>query len=262
MVTGLRRSVGAMALAVAAVVALALPLTSASDADAAGSRYDVSSWKDPDGVLHRIRWNPCQTVTYAVNPRLAGATAKARSSAVSDVREAFGQVSRQTGITFAFAGRTEEIPRNRDGEKWSSRQRAAEIVVAWIDQDRTAKASNLMTRSGGRYPSGVGGWMMRTWTGSNGWSGAIGRGYVVINADHNRLYRRGFGSGMTRGALLLHEIGHAVGLGHAGATSELMYPTMLDRKRSAYRSGDREGLAKVGSGLGCIAGAGTAWPQI
>ena len=67
---------------------------------------------------------------------------------------------------------------------------------------------------------------------------------------------------MTRGALLLHEIGHAVGLGHVGTTSEIMYPTMLERGSSRYRNGDRTGLHRVGSSLGCIPGASTTWPQI
>jgi hypothetical protein len=66
---------------------------------------------------------------------------------------------------------------------------------------------------------------------------------VVLNADHNRLYARGFGAGTTRGALLLHEIGHVMGLGHVGTTRELMYPTMLERGSSNYKSGDRTGLA-------------------
>jgi hypothetical protein len=41
-----------------------------------------------------------------------------------------------------------------------------------------------------------------------------------------------------------------------------MYPTMLDRERSKYKDGDRQGLARVGSSLGCVPGASDAWPQI
>ena len=49
------------------------------------------------------------------------------------------------------------------------------------------------------------------------WHGAVGRGFVVINASHNRRYESGFGSGVTRGALLLHELGHALGLAMSAA---------------------------------------------
>lgn len=263
MLTGLVRPIGLVALAMAAVVGVAVPLTPTHEADAAGDRYQVSNWTDPDGTKHRIRWNPCQTITYAVNPRLAGKSTAARAAAVTDVKGAFRRMSQRTGIEVAYVGRTDEIPRDGASESWSTKQRAAEIVVAWVDQDRAAKRSNLMGNSGGGYPSGVGGWMMRAWSGSGGtWRTAIGRGFVVINADHNRLYTSGFGSGMTRGALLLHEIGHALGLDHVGSTAQLMYPQMLDRGMSGYHEGDRRGLRKVGEPLGCVSGTAQAWRQI
>jgi hypothetical protein len=251
-------------VAVAATVGLSVPLTPSNTVDAAGKSYEVSNWTDPKGKEHRIRWNPCQSaVTFAVNPRLAGKTEEARASAVADVRAAFHRVSNRTGIPFEFAGRTSEIPNNGKSESWSTRQKAAEIVVAWVDQSRAKTRSNLLTNSGSGYASGVGGWMMRAWTDSDGdWHAAIGRGFVVINSGHNSTYRAGFGSGVTRGALLLHEIGHATGLGHVGTTREIMYPTMLDRERSKYKDGDRQGLARVGSSLGCVPGASDAWPQI
>lgn len=264
MVTRASRPIVLMLMAVAVTVGLSAPLTPNNSAGAAGDDFEVANWTDPKGKDHRIRWNPCQSaVTYAVNARLAGGTTAARNSAVADVRSAFKRVSNRTGIPFRFAGRTSEIPNNGKNESWSNRQKAAEIVVAWVNPSRPKYRSNLITDSGGSYPSGVGGWMMRAWTDSGGrWQAAIGRGFVVINSEQNSAYKAGFGSGVTRGALLLHEIGHAVGLGHVGTTSEIMYPTMLKRSFSKYKEGDRTGLSRVGKPLGCIAGASDAWPQI
>ena len=49
----------------------------------------------------------------------------------------------------------------------------------------------------------------------------ISRGMVVINATMRQ--KPGFGTGLTRGDTLLHEIGHAMGLSHAGADEQMMY---------------------------------------
>ena len=258
------RPVAMMAIAIAVTCGLSVPLTPNNAADAAGNGFDVGNWTDPKGKQHRIRWNPCQkAVTYAINPRLAGKTSAARAHAVADAQAAVRRVSSRTGIPFSYSGRTTEIPKNGANESWSTRQKSAEIVIAWVSQSRPKYRSNLLTNSGSGYGSGVGGWMMRAWTDSNGkWQAAIGRGFVVLNAGHNDVYKDGFGKGVTRGALLLHEIGHAVGLGHVGTTKEIMYPTMLSREFSRYKDGDRTGLRRVGRPLGCVAGASDAWPQI
>lgn len=258
------RSTGVLAAIFAVAAAVLVPVsTSSVPVGAAGGTYKVHTWIDQDGGSHRVRWNPCQTITYAVNLKLAGGSEAARTKALSDVQNAFRRAGKRTGLSFSYAGRTAEIPRNTPDKSWSERQKAAEIVVAWVDQSRPKYRSNMLSKIGSGYASGVGGWMLRGWTDDKGhWQAAVGRGFVVINSGHNSRYEAGFGSGVTRGALLLHELGHAIGLDHVGSTSQLMYPTMLRREHSNYKSGDQVGLHKVGKGLGCIPGANAAWPQI
>jgi len=259
-----RRVAGSVAMMTAVVLGLSAPLTVSVDpAGAAGRAFKVHTWTDPTGDVHRVRWNPCQTITFAVNARLAGKSERATHKAIADVREAFRRAGKRTGLTFKYTGRTGEIPNNRASTPWSTRQKSAEIVVAWVDQGRASFRTNLLTRVGSGYASGVGGWMLRGWPNDRGrWTSAVGRGFVVLNASHNRRYESGFGAGVTRGALLLHELGHALGLGHVGRTSELMYPTILRRQHSNYKSGDEQGLAKLGRREGCIAGANEIWKQI
>lgn len=259
-----RRLVGLTAAALAVTVGLGLPATlSQTSAGAANDPFNVNTWTDPDGGHHLVRWNPCQTITFAVNPRLAGHSAHARQRAVADVRGSFQRAAQRSGLNFKYAGRTHELPRNTSSARWSERQKAAEIVVAWVDQSRAKFKTDLLTPSGNGYVSGVGGWILRGWTvGDSGWQAAVGRGYVVINSKDNRIYSPGFGSGVTRGALLQHEIGHSLGLSHVGSTDELMYPTILKRHKSTYKAGDSQGLQKLGRRQGCIPGANDIWPQI
>lgn len=203
-----------------------------------------------DGTVLTLRWDPCQaSITYRVNPRSAASTAAGRDAAVADVRGAFARLGKATGMTFRYLGTTSLVPST---SAWAGQLGDAEIVVAWVDQ-RTTRTT-LLGRAGTGYAAGTGGYSYKTWTWPEGAAprAAIGRGYVVLNAADNKAFRSGFGSGTTRGQLLLHELGHVVGLRHVSASSQLMYPVLLPRTDSAYRSGDLTGLRKVGVGAGCI----------
>lgn len=50
--------------------------------------------------------------------------------------------------------------------------------------------------------------------------------------------------------LLMHEIGHIIGLGHVIAASEVMYHRVQDR--TEWGPGDRAGLARLGVAAGCL----------
>lgn len=78
------------------------------------------------------------------------------------------------------------------------------------------------------------------------------RGYVVVNSAMNSRFRSGFGSGTTRGEMLLHELGHVVGLNHVSSSSQLMYPVLIARTVASYKTGDLRGLSVVGRPAGCV----------
>jgi hypothetical protein len=211
-----------------------------------------------DGHALTLRWDPCQpAITYRVNARSAATTAAGRTAAVTDVRAAFTRLGQATGMAFRYLGTTTRVP---TGTAWADGLGDAEIVVAWVDQG-AATRSTLLGRTGTAYAAGTGGYSYKTWT----WpadtppKAAIGRGFVVLNAANNRSFSSGFGAGTTRGQLLLHELGHVVGLRHVSLSSQLMYPVLLPRSTSAYRSGDLAGLTRLGRSAGCIAVPDWVW---
>ncbi len=188
-----------------------------------------------------IRWNPCRTITYQVNT--AGATA----GALTDVQGAMSRVASANKLSFRYLGSTAAIPQKAWQTNWPTN--TADIVVSWAYAGTGAGRSTILPSAA----AGAGGW---TASGTYAPSGSIvwqiRHGFVVLNRASNGAMRPGFGAGQTRGELLLHEVGHAVGLQHTSATSQILYATLQARSTTAYGSGDLMGLRRVGQAAGCI----------
>lgn len=188
-----------------------------------------------------IRWNPCRVITYQVN--MTGASA----GALIDVQGAMSRLASANGLSFRYAGTTAAIPQKSWLSSWPTT--TADIVVAWAYAGTGAGRSTILPSSA----AGEGGWASTgTYTPSGSIVWQIRHGFVVLNRANNSAMRPGFGAGQTRGELLLHEVGHAVGLQHTSATTQIMYVTLQSRSTTAYGSGDLMGLRRVGRGAGCI----------
>jgi hypothetical protein len=258
------RSARLGALAAAAALALtAIPGAAPQPAEAARSSYALSYQTFPDGAKVAARWNPCQpAITYRVNTKYAGGSKKARKRALRDAKGAVARLGDATGMTFRYRGSTKQIPKDTS-TSWASRQKSAEIVIAWVKQSRRAGRTNLLGVSGGRYAAGSGGYAYKFWkVGNDPWSGATGRGFVVLDAAQNKKFKPGFGKGATRGELLLHELGHVVGLNHVTSRKQVMYPTIQTSGSSTYSAGDRAGLRKLGRNQRCIGVPGWVWRDL
>jgi hypothetical protein len=73
-------------------------------------------------------------------------------------------------------------------------------------------------------------------------------GWVAINADDPN--PPGFSFPGQQGPVILHELGHLMGLGHVRTRGELMHPAgggVVD-----FGPGDLEGLRQVGAEGGCL----------
>ena len=170
------------------------------------------------------RWNPCAPVHYSVN------ASKAPAGGEADLQEALRRVGSATGINFVYDGPTTAVPNNGDG--------STATVIAWAAPGE----SNMLTGNS----AGIGG---ASGISSGGYI-RITKGFVVI--DSTRTVAPGFGGGVTQGALLMHELGHMVGLDHSGDQAQIMYPTVTSRTPADWGIGDRNGLAELGANKGCL----------
>jgi hypothetical protein len=233
---------GRLATVMVAVVALCLPVSVAAAAQTArgnpGAFSFISRSRAGDPIA---RWDPCHRIGYRVNARLGG------RGALADAREAVSRIARRTGLRFVYRGATRVVPGGRHGNAYPAGTR---LVVAW------AKPSRSRYLAGGGV-AGMGGPRWTTaWNRRGRQTAMITRGFAVLNA--NLSLAGGFGPGPrsgwqgTRGQLLMHEIGHAVGLGHAGRDVwQIMHPQMT-RKPAVWGAGDLRGLAKLGARGGCL----------
>lgn len=187
--------------------------------------------KNENGTV--TRWNPCDgVIRVKVNPTGGG------TGALADSITAIKALAAATGLKFTYDGTTSFIPRSTNA--W---QQPAPVVIAWASRSQTDYLGTGAVGEGGWRSSG---------TSSNGttWTWKITSGFVVV--DPGSHVTAGFGRGITRGALLLHELGHVAGLGHTSQATQVMSPALSSTSYAAWGTGDRTGLGVVGATHGCV----------
>jgi hypothetical protein len=187
-----------------------------------------------------VRWDPCEPITYALN------TAGASSPVRTDLREAIRRVTRATGIRFRPVGVTKETfigAYNR--MRYRGVIRKAALILIWVDHDDYAA---ILRNLRDPRPSIA---FAKTMAGLYANRDQYFGGIIVMDDDATS--RRGFGFRYAHGSVLLHELGHIIGLDHVKDPDQLMYSGRHPNFRvRTFGTGDLEGLRRLGMDSGCL----------
>jgi hypothetical protein len=185
----------------------------------------------------RVRWDSCRTITWKFNPR------HAPTGGLGQVKEGVKRIRQATGLEFDYAGKTTQKP-NAHGQGI----RGAAVIVGWLPP----RSYQVFRQS----PStvGHGGYSYRTTPMRAGNGTAAYRAFqggVVLNIKHDRALRNDYGKGYTWGEVIIHELGHVVGLAHPDGSRQIMHATVIPRN-ATWGAGDIAGFRKVGDAAGCL----------
>ncbi len=185
----------------------------------------------PDGVTP-VAYDPCRPVHYVIRPDNAPAGGE------EAVHAAFARLSEVTGLRFLHDGASDEpttldrpiFQPERYGDRW------APVLVAWETEEQNPALAGDTVGQAGSVAVSLGDGPRVFVTGT-------------VSLDAGRMpeilaFRDG---AETARGIILHELGHLVGLGHVDDGQQLMYP-QARREVPDFASGDLTGLAVVGAG--------------
>jgi predicted Zn-dependent protease len=166
---------------------------------------------------------------------------------LSETQAAMRLLAVKSGMAFTYKGATTEVPR-----VGSTARQSADIVIAFTTPAKTNYPLAGANAGQGGYS---GGWRSTSNGTTTTYSAGINKGFLVIDTpDMMARFKAGFGTGTRRGNLLLHELGHVMGLSHVSNARLLMNPSLSAATPNGYAAGDLAGLARVGRKAGCIPG--------
>jgi hypothetical protein len=178
-----------------------------------------------------VKWNGCQDIHYVTR------TATTYAGARDDIDVALAAVRAESGLRFVYDGEVTTVPTINYGTGVPVNGRYQPLLIGFT----TAAESDMFSG----YGSSVIGMAGPTYT-----SPASGRyvyvsGRVALEKDRLAGMPRRGASSITE--VIMHEVGHAVGLGHVIDPSQLMNPYIVNYED--WGAGDRAGLHALSTPL-------------
>lgn len=169
-----------------------------------------------------VTYSSCGPIRFEVNPRTMP------SGAEGVVEEAIARIAEVSGLELVVSGTTARVP----GLVTMSR---APILVAWTDPDEFPRLDGEVAGAA------------RSVSAPAGSAEVFVTGQVALDGPDAAMMLAGGprGRDLVR-ALVMHELGHVLGLDHVDDPSQLMHHDnvgVLD-----LQAGDRAGLARLGQG--------------
>lgn len=187
-----------------------------------------------DGVTP-VAYDPCRPVHYVIRPD------SAPPGGEDLVRDAVARISEVTGLQFVYRGPTDEAPTlerelfqpERYGRRW------APVLIAWETEEQNPALAGEVVGQAGSVPAALGDGPRVFLSGT-----------VSLDAPRFAEILRGRDGRSVARSIVLHELGHLMGLGHVDDAQQLMYPEAR-REVPDFAAGDLTGLAALGSGV-CV----------
>lgn len=174
-----------------------------------------------------VAWNPCEPIHYVVNPENAPDEWEAL------VEDGIAEVGAASGLEFEYDGETADRDfRDRGGRLGDPEP----VLIGWADAEEVPDLSGDVAGVAG--PVSV----------ASGGRSRYVTGMVVLDAQAYERMSAGRDGDRTRLAILMHELGHLVGLDHVDDSTELMFAN--NTGQTEFGPGDLAGLEKLGD-VGC-----------
>ena len=183
-----------------------------------------------------VRWNPCAPIRWTAN------TARGPAGGLDVLKASVARIAATTGTTWQYVGPSTTVPTAAYLPR-SSTAAFPPVLLGWTD----GTSSDLLRAQ----PRSVLGMTRTAWFGvvkPDGRKIVATRAAVIALDRTDALPLRG---GTSWTSVVLHELGHAMGLAHTSDVRQLMAP-VLPRTLTDLQSGDRAGLTRLGRTAGCI----------